>query len=370
MSLISPDIGKGYEKRATQNADPEKKGTWMQFFAGMDCALGKSGEKVTEVQTGDGTGQSSVHRAAFLDELVRLVPEEMVSFGKRVTAVHEELGSPTRGVRLQFADGTEARASAAVGCDGVKSNLRHVVIGTEGEASHPAFTGKYAYRGLIPMEKAAGLLGDGRARNSIMWCGEHGHVLTFPIEKGETMNVVAFKTKPSGKWEDEKWVLPIERRDMEEDFTGWGDSVKKILSLMEKPDVWALFDYPPAKTYHKGRTCLMGDAAHASTPHQGAGAGMALEDAFVLSRLLGRLEKEDDLENAFYAFDAMRRPRTQKLVTTSRDAGEVYDLEGEGVGDNMDAFKENLHARYQWIWEKDLEAHLQEAVQLMDAKRQ
>jgi len=44
---------------------------------------------------------------------------------------------------------------------------------------------------------------------------------------------------------------------------------------MEKPDVWALFDHPPAPTYFKGRFALLGDAAHASTPHQGAGAGQA-----------------------------------------------------------------------------------------------
>jgi salicylate hydroxylase len=51
------------------------------------------------------------------------------------------------------------------------------------------------------------------------------------------------------------------------DFSGWGTNVRNIISLMQKPDTWALFDRPPAESYFKGRVCLLGDAAHASTPH-------------------------------------------------------------------------------------------------------
>lgn len=60
--------------------------------------------------------------------------------------------------------------------------------------------------------------------------------------------------------------------------------------------MWALFDHPPAKTYYKGRMCLSGDAAHASAPHQGAGAGMALEDAYIMSSLLSAVQTSSDAE--------------------------------------------------------------------------
>ncbi len=359
MSLIDPKVREGFAKRATTQAH----GVFLDYFAGMDCGIGKAGEKVTTVNTGD-VGVSSIHRAHFLDELVALVPNENVTFRKRLVEV-EELED---GVKLHFADGGKAEASAAVGCDGVRSNLRHVVLGEDDGAAHPSFTGKYAYRGLIPMEKAVGLLGDDLARNSVMWLGNHAHVLTIPIEKGETMNVVAFSTKKDGKWEDDRWVLPMDRGKMERDFQDWGESVKKILSLMQKPNVWAIFDYPPAKTYFKGRLCLIGDAAHASTPHQGAGAGMALEDAYVMSNLLGAIQKSSDIESAFRAFDAVRRPRTQKLVTTSREMGEVYELEAEGVMDDVDKLRENLATRFRWIWEEDLEEELAEAMSMLGGK--
>lgn len=353
MSLIDPKIKESYERRSTTNVWEEKRDCWFEFRYGMDSKTGKAGEWFHST-IAPGTGQNSVHRAHFLDELVKLVPDENVSFGKKV----EKIEQMEDGVRITFHDGTTATASALVGCDGIKSNVRAIMLGHEDPAARAVFTGKYAYRGLIPMDKAVNLLGDELARNSQMYCGYGGHVLTFPIEKGKTMNVVAFQSKQNGKWEDEKWVVPMQKKDMEADFEQWGQNVKSILSLMEKPDVWALFDHPPARTYRNGRICLLGDSAHASTPHQGAGAGMALEDAHVLSHLLGQAEESSDIEEAFRVYDSKRRERTQKLVTTSREAGLLYDFQGEGIGDDVQKLKKNLDERYKWIWDDDLETTL------------
>src|SRR5256885_2659999 len=143
---------------------------------------------------------------------------------------------------------------------------------------------------------------------------------------------------------------------MEKDFEDWGQDVKSLLSLMEKTDLWALFDHPPAESYYKGRVCLLGDAAHASTPHQGAGAGMALEDAYVLSNLLGMVTQVDEIEDAFRVYDAMRRQRTQRLVTTSRDCGETYELENKDVGADVQKLTRNLDERQRWIWDHNLES--------------
>lgn len=90
---------------------------------------------------------------------------------------------------------------------------------------------------------------------------------------------------------------------------------------MQKPGLWALLDHPPAPAYYKGRIAIIGDAAHDFTPHQSSGAGMAIEDAYVLSNILGLVHKANELEPAFRAFDYIRRERSQRLVATSRDMG-------------------------------------------------
>jgi salicylate hydroxylase len=370
MSLIDPEIEAGYQRQATSNAFPSNKTSWFDFRLGMredawtelKC-LRKEDQIIARVTAGS-LGQSSVHRAHFLDELVKLVPEGVAKFGKRVETIEKKAAK----MQLTFHDGSVAEADAVIGCDGVKSRTRQILLGENHETTNPTFTGKYAYRGLVPMAKAAAAIGEEYARNSQMYLGSHGHLLTFPIEKGETMNVVAFRTKEDGKWEDERWVLPMNKEDMFTDFEGWGTSVQKILSLMEKPDVWALFDHPPAPTYYSGNLAILGDAAHASTPHQGAGAGQAIEDAFILSNLLGKVDSADEIERAFYAYDAIRRPRSQKVVSTSRDAGALYEFEDEKLASDLDLVRTTLETRYDWIWDGDLKQQLMKAQDIMDLK--
>ncbi|KAF4625792.1 hypothetical protein G7Y89_g12371 [Cudoniella acicularis] len=372
MNLLDPEIKIGYDRIATKNAWPEKQKFWFDFNLGMKeeawektgmKAPGKDGLRVAQVVAGD-VGQCSVHRAHFLDVLVKLIPEGVAKLGKRVENV-EKKGEK---MVLTFGDGTHAEADAVIGCDGVKSRTRQILLGESHENTDPTFTGKYAYRGLIPMEKAVEVLGDELARNAQMHMGHHGHVLTFPIENGRTMNVVAFRTK-DGEWGNEKWVLPMKKEDMFRDFAGWGDSVMSILPLMEKPDVWALFDHPPAPTYYKGCLAILGDAAHASTPHQGAGAGQAIEDAYIISNLLGQVDSVDDIEKAFKAYDTIRRPRSQKVVTTSRDASYIYEFEDETLGSDLKMIKETLEKRYDWIWDEDMPNQLEQAQNVMALKR-
>ena len=137
---------------------------------------------------------------------------------------------------------------------------------------------------------------------------------------------------------------------------------------MEKPDVWALFDHPPAPTYFKKRFALLGDAAHASTPHQGAGAGQAIEDAFILSNLLGQVNSVEEIEKAFRAYDAVRRPRSQKIVATSRDAAKIYEFEDEELKTDLESIKRRLETRYNWIWDEDLPQQLTKAQGIMGGR--
>jgi salicylate hydroxylase len=231
MELIDPEILKGYRGCSTTNGWPEKKTTWFDFRIGQNNWEGEGeraaiGKHVVEVRAGE-VGQSSVHRAHFLDALVKLVPADVATFGKRLEAIIEGNDS----VIMEFEDGTTAEADVIVGCDGIKSKTRKILLGDSHESANAKFSGKYAYRGLVPMEKAVNALGDELARNSQMYMGHHGHILTFPIEKGKTMNVVAFRTKMDGKWEDDRWVLPMKRENLVEDFQGWGNDVQKILPV-------------------------------------------------------------------------------------------------------------------------------------------
>ena len=151
----------------------------------------------------------------------------------------------------------------------------------------------------------------------------------------------------------------MKREDMDRDFVRWGKKVHSILSLMSKTDVWALFNHPEAPTFYKGRVALLGDAAHASTPHMGSGAGMAIEDVYILGNLLGSIDDKKDIEKAFDVYDRIRRPRGTKLVVRSKEQGQTYDM--ELAGDDPEDLRRELDTRMDWVWNFDIKKDLERA---------
>lgn len=375
-------LGERYSKLKTSNVDfnvdisradegLRRKQTYLRLLMGMDHATNpdfKAGKEICEIFCEGGF--SSVHRARFLEELVDLLPNHVrtkcVTFNARLVKIEDEVSAHGHvGAKLTFEDGRISTADAVIGCDGIRSQLRRVLLG---DNSNPVFTGKYAYRGLIPMDNAAAQLGDRSARNAHHRLGYDGHVLTFPIDKGNTMNVVAFRTKKDGIWPNAAdWIEPTNKEAMIDDFKGWGDEVLNILGMMERCDKWALFDHPAADTYYKrGQICLIGDAAHGSTPHQGSGAGMAVEDALVISAVLSRVRQRSDLEKAFSTFEMLRKKRTQHLVRCSREQAAIYEFQAPETRDDVEKIARVLLSRWDWIWDHDLASELAEAKASMD----
>jgi len=71
--------------------------------------------------------------------------------------------------------------------------------------------------------------------------------------------------------------------------------------------------------WYRGRVLLIGDAAHATTPHLGQGAGMAIEDAVVLAE---ELTAGGHLEAQLQRFMARRFERCKYISEMSLLAGE------------------------------------------------
>jgi salicylate hydroxylase len=142
-----------------------------------------------------------------------------------------------------------------------------------------------------------------------------------------------------------------------------------ISQLIENPDVWALFEHPLAPYYHNKRICLLGDSAHCTTPHFGAGGGLALEDAYILSNLLGLCTSVTDILNAFKAYDIVRIPRTHRVIKDSNEQGKIMDLEATGIGDDLEKTAQKLDTTVRWIWRVDLPKQLEEAVVIFEKEK-
>ncbi|QDS76696.1 hypothetical protein FKW77_000670 [Venturia effusa] len=295
---------------AIKNKASEEETTWINFRNGInDPSL------IVKIQTQDDakTGLSSVHRARFLEALAARIPAERFHFNKRL--VELESGT-TAALLLRFDDGTTEEVDALIGCDGIRSKCRQLMLQRQSVSEDLLFTNKYVYRGLVAMERARSVLGDKLSENSQMYLGPGGHVLTYPIEGGDVLNVVAFRDKCDRALED--------------------------------VDLWALFDMRPIESYYKGFIALLGDAAHASTPHQGAGAGQALEDALVLASLLDdeSVRCVSDIPAALKAYSQTQKDRSQKAVATSRAVGDTYACRGP-AGSDIEGIRAELLQQFQ-----------------------
>jgi salicylate hydroxylase len=136
---------------------------------------------------------------------------------------------------------------------------------------------------------------------------------------------------------------------------------------MPDPTQWAIYEHPHISTYARSRVAILGDAAHASTPHQGAGAGQAIEDAHVLAELLGdeRVTASQHVIAAFQAYDAIRRPRSQRVVSSSAENAYLLCLRLDGVGADEDKLKTTLQERLWWLWDLDVQDQVERARAIM-----
>ncbi|KAF8523769.1 hypothetical protein BU17DRAFT_43512 [Hysterangium stoloniferum] len=289
----------------------------------------------------------AVHRAHFLDTLVKLLPPEISHFSKKCTSVVECEG----GVTIFFADGTNHTSDIVIGCDGIKSSVRTAVAG---KAVHAKFTRTIAFRGLIPEDAAVTACGKSILERPLCLVGPNRHIITYPLQ-GMHM----------GPSLGQSLVVAATQEEMLQHFTGWGKHALDLLANIKKPSRWFLHTLnPPLDSYIRGNIVLVGDSAHSMLPHLGAGAGQAIEDAYMVSRLLTHpLTNLQNVEAVFKAYDHIRRPRVNRAIMSSYVAGEVYEHAGPS-GDSIEAIRTDLIGQWDFTWHHDLDYDFERAVHI------
>lgn len=189
------------------------------------------------------------------------------------------------------------------------------------------------------------------------------------MSQNRSLSVVAYVAKREDEIPDlqESWTSTCERRELERDFSDCDATLQEVIRLMpERPSKWRISDLEPVPqwTFLGGKVVLLGDACHATTPHQGAGAGQAIEDGYILSRALADWlsgGRKTPLKDWMGLYQQIRLPRAQKVVETSRQAGALYEFESPDLIDlsyeeAAPMIAERLKTRMKWIWTEDLDA--------------
>ncbi|KAF4621078.1 hypothetical protein D9613_000381 [Agrocybe pediades] len=319
------------------------------------------------------------HRAQFLDVFVNNLPTGVAHFGKRLSTYTYETSSISEHdklIKLHFADGTSSICDVLVGADGIKSCIRTQMYERAARLKHdsgllgyihPIWTGTMAYRGLIdvnviPKGKDGTL--HRAIRDPIMYCGKSKHVVSYSIAQGDIVNVVTFASDPKkhGQPYAGEWVVECPKEELLSCYAKWEPEVEQLLQCIEKPTKWAIHHLQPLPFYHAERVVLMGDAAHAMAPHQGAGAGQAIEDAFILAGLLKEATL-DDIPAVLDAHERVRLPMANSILTGSYEAGTMYEFDSK-YGDDYETLGPALQHLWDWIARTTLEEELESALEL------
>jgi salicylate hydroxylase len=211
-------------------------------------------------------------------------------------------------VTLLFTDGGSVTGDALIGADGVHSVIRSALHGSD----NPEFTGFIAWRGVIPFTELPSRFADGVAKT---WVGPRGHVVEYPIRRGELLNFVGVVQRDD--WRIESWSATGTREQLEADFQGWHEDVQILVRAVPEPHVWALTMHGPLPEWSVEHITLLGDACHPTLPFLGQGATMAIEDGLVLARALKK--HMSNITHGLSAYEAARKERTSHLVVAAAD---------------------------------------------------
>ncbi|KAK4500395.1 hypothetical protein PRZ48_008584 [Zasmidium cellare] len=350
IDLLDTRFRRLYESAKTENERPEfEHSVFDALYAEEGLDFGERIGWQRGLVGAEYFTRSSAHRRDVLNIMKSLISEDNVKFGKRVHVIKDMDDK----VQITFQDGQTIVVDALIGCDGIKGITRRAVLEDVAPEDVPAkYCNMYIYRGIVPMAEAKEILGK-HAGDAKWFMSKDKGLAIYPISKGKEENFVFF-VKDTNPWKGPQEAVGCSREEMEADLASFDSRLLRLLDWA-KPLRWPIFHHPKTSTYFKGRACLLGDVAHASSPGQAAGAGQGLEDAAILSHLLCLANSADQVKQVFSVYDCIRRPRAQKVVQTSEEAGEMYIWNAPGIEEDMSKIVDNANARLHWIWQHDLQ---------------
>lgn len=96
--------------------------------------------------------------------------------------------------------------------------------------------------------------------------------------------------------------------------------ISRIIAGSSELFAYPIYDMPALEKWHTEKVCLIGDAAHAISPHTGQGASLALEDSAVLAKCLAKYANPAE---AFARFQQLRADRVARVIAQARKVGKA-----------------------------------------------
>ena len=299
----------------------------------------------------------TLHRAdlhQILLDAARSNPHITLRCQRKVLAFTQDAQADSLEVQISE-KGQSFKAAALLVCDGVWSGLRKQMLPKDPPAR---YSGHTAYRALVPaaawpQTKLA------LADEIGLWWGRRAHILHYPVQGGELLNVVALIERPQAPNESMGWSTPIQQLAVQEVlFSATGKNctpdLQAVLSSAQSWFSWPMYERPAARGWSQGLVTLVGDAAHPMLPYMAQGAAMALEDAWVLTSSLSRGDWNTGAarRSALLRYEQLRFKRSSRVVNTAARNGQIFHMHGAlAAARNAYLYAQGEHAlRMDWLF--------------------
>lgn len=243
----------------------------------------------------------AIHRADLQNILAVETGFENIQLSKRLSAIDEG-----DGYKLNFEDGTTIYSDVVIGADGINSVVRKQLF------HHATIrdTRQRCWRGVTRHN-----FGD-----------KYNHVATEALGKGKRIGFTKINSDYIYWYAVINEGLINKNLSVPEMFKEFHPDLLRLIEDTPEEKIFFsdISDLKPIKQWHRGRACLVGDAAHATTPNMGQGACQAIEDAYILGKLF---ESGKSLEEIFTQYEKLRIKKAHFIVNTSMRLGKLAHLE-------------------------------------------
>lgn len=261
-----------------------------------------SGTALSKIKLKRNTVNLTLERQSLLETIQSYVQPSSIYTGYQVLSIENEANKVT----VHFEKHEAETFDLCIGADGLHSSVR-ASVAPNTKVNYQGYT---VFRGLVNDVQ----LKD--ANTATEYWSKQGRVGIVPLLNNKVYWFIAINAKIHNT-EYQTYGKP----HLQARFNHFPNEVREVLDKQSETGILLhnIYDLKPLKTFVYNRTVLLGDAAHATTPNLGQGAGQAMEDAIVLANCL----ETYDFDQALERYDKLRVKHTKKIIKKSRKIGKV-----------------------------------------------